>query len=241
MLGEGAERRDGNHSSSQPGAFRGGGLDVSRRVVDANGQVEVARLVVDREEVWIAGGAVAAFDTFLEYAASAVILRPPQLFHCLVDVEQRQNRDPAQPPAALLRGFGDPAIVRLAKRHVDFRSSGKSMEEKSRVENLHVDAQLVHVAYSGFDVQELAGRLHSSGSLVIAPASESDSAVDEPEAVRPAITRRRRSARIERDRLEAARAIVEIFPGSFRFVYVRIDVYAKHGSSFCIHQELPRS
>jgi hypothetical protein len=114
------------------------------------------------------------------------------------------------------------------------------MEENSRVKHLRVDAQLVHVTYPSVHVEEFARRLDGSRSLIIAPASESDSAVDEPEAVRPAITRRRRSARIERDRREAARAIVEVFPGSFRFVYMRIDVYTKHGSSLRSHQELPR-
>ena len=105
------------------------------------------------------------------------------------------------------------------------------MEEKSRVEHLHVDAQLVHVAQPGFHVEKLPGRLNRSRSLVIAPAPESDRAVDQPEAVRPGIARRRRRSRIERDRLEAACAIVEVFPGRFRFVYMRIDVYTKHGSS----------
>ena len=106
------------------------------------------------------------------------------------------------------------------------------MEEQGRVEHLHIDAQLVHVAYPGFHVQKLAGRLNGSGSLVIAPAPESDRAVDKPEAVRPGIARRGRSSRIERDRLEAACPVLEVFPGGFRFVYMRINVYAKHGSSF---------
>ena len=204
------------------------------------GRSRRARLVVDREEIGIAGGAVAAFDALLEHAAGAVILRPTHLFHRLVDVEQRQNGDPAQPPAAFLCGFGDPAIVGLAKRYVDLRPIGKSVEKKRRVEHLHVDAQFVHVAYAGLYVQQLARCLYGSRSLVIAPASESDVAVDDPEAVRPGIARRRRSSRIERNRLEAAFTIVEVFPGCFRFVYMGIDVYAKHGSSFGAHRELQR-
>jgi hypothetical protein len=114
------------------------------------------------------------------------------------------------------------------------------VEEQSGIEDLHVDAQLVHVAYPCFHVQELPGRLNSSRSLVIAPAPESDRAVDEPEAVRPGIARRRRSSRIECDGLEAACPVVEVFPGCFRFVYMRIDVYAKHGSSYCALIKLPR-
>src|SRR5437870_9047666 len=114
MLHERAERCDGNHSSSKAGSFRGGGLDVSRRIVDADRKVEAAGLLVDREEVWVAGRAVAAFDPLLEHATGSVILRPTHLLYRLVDVEQRQNGDPAQPSAALVCGFGDPAIVRLA-------------------------------------------------------------------------------------------------------------------------------
>ncbi len=110
------------------------------------------------------------------------------------------------------------------------------MEKKSRVEHLHVDAQLVHVPYPGFHVEKLARRFYGSRSLVIAPASESDGAVDKPEAVRPGVARRRRSSRIERDRLKAASLIVEVFPGRFRFVYMGIDVYAKHGFSFRVNK-----
>jgi len=112
------------------------------------------------------------------------------------------------------------------------------MEKKSRVKHLHVDAQLVHVAYARFHVEEFAGCLHSSGSFVIAPAPEPDGAVDEPEAVRPGIARRRRCARINRDRFEAACSVVEVFPGRFRFVYVGIDVYAKHSSSHRAHKKI---
>src|SRR5262249_49694093 len=60
--------------------------------------------------------------------------------------------------------------------------------------------------------------------------------VDDPEAVRPGITRHRGSPRIECERLEAACPIVQIFPSRFRFVYMRIDVYAKHGSSLRAHR-----
>jgi hypothetical protein len=114
------------------------------------------------------------------------------------------------------------------------------VEKKRRVEHLHIDAQLVHVTYPGFHVQELARRLNGSRSLVIAPASESDVAVDDPQAVRPGVARCRRSSRIERKRRKAAFTIVEVFPGCFRLVYMCIDVYAKHGSSFGAHRELQR-
>jgi len=209
-------------------------------LVDADRQVKAGRLVVDREEIGIAGGAVAAFDALLEDTAGAVILGPTNFLHCFVDIEQRQNGDPAQPAAALLRGFGDPAVVGLAKRHVGLRPIGKSVQEKSRVEHLHVDAQLVHVAHAGFHVEQLARCFYRSSSLVIAPAPESDVAVDDPEAMRPGVARRRRSSRIECNRLEAAFTIVEVFPGCFRLVYMGIDVYAKHGSSLRAHQELLR-
>jgi hypothetical protein len=114
------------------------------------------------------------------------------------------------------------------------------VEEQGGVEHLHVDAQLVHVAYPGFHVQELPGRFNGSRSFVIAPAPEPDRAVDEPETVWPGIARRRRGSRIDCDRLEAARPIVEVFPGRFRFVYMRIDVNSKHRSSFRAHHELQR-
>src|SRR6185503_19767287 len=102
---------------------------------------------------------------------------------------------------------------------------------KRWVEHLHVDAQFVHVAYPGFDVDQLTGCFYRSSSRVIAPAPESDVTVDHPQAVRPGVARRGRSSRIERHRLEAAFTVVEVFPGCFRLVYMRIDVYTKHGSS----------
>jgi hypothetical protein len=40
------------------------------------------------------------------------------------------------------------------------------------------------------------------------------------------ITWGRRSSRVKRDGLKAARAIVEVLPGSFRFVDMRIYVYS---------------
>ena len=92
------------------------------------------------------------------------------------------------------------------------------------------------MAYARIDIEKLAGRFYRSRPFVIAPAPESDVAVDDPQAVRPGVARRRRSSRIERDRLEAAFTIVEVFPGCFRFVYMGIDIYAKHGSSFRAHQ-----
>ena len=208
--------------------------------MDTDRKVKAGRLVVDREEIGIAGSAVAAFDALLEHAAGAVIFGPTHLFHRLVDVEQRQNGDPAQPPAAFLCGFGDPAVVGLAQRYVSLRPVGKSVEKKRRVEHLYIDAQFVHVAYAGFYVQQLARSLYGSRSLVIAPASESNVAVDDPEAVRPGVARCRRSSRIERNRRKAAFTIVEVFPGCFRLVYMGIDVYAKHGSSLRAHQELSR-
>src|SRR5438093_13763605 len=102
MLHERAERCDGNHSSSKAGSFRSGGLDVSRRIVDADGKVEAARLLVDRDEVWVAGSAVSAFDPLLEHAAGYVILRPTHLVYRLGDREQWQDGDPQQPPAPLV-------------------------------------------------------------------------------------------------------------------------------------------
>src|SRR5947208_16831738 len=113
MLHERAERCDGNHSASKAGSFRGGELDVSRRIVDADGKVEAAGLLVDREEVWVAGRAVAAFDPLLEHAAGSVILRPTHLLYRLVDVKQRQNGDQAQPSEALDYDIGYSVIVRL--------------------------------------------------------------------------------------------------------------------------------
>jgi hypothetical protein len=49
--------------------------------------------------------------------------------------------------------------------------------------------------------------------------------------MRASIARRSRTSGVEGDGLEAARSIIEVFPGGFRFIYMRIDVYAKHGSS----------
>src|SRR5262249_8042923 len=95
------------------------------------------------------------------------------------------------------------------------------------------------MAQPGFYIKKLASCLNGSSSFVIAPAPESDRTVDDPEAVRPGISRRRRRSRIERHRLEAAGPVIEIFPGCFRFIYMSVDVYAKHGSSFRVHQELP--
>src|ERR1043166_1129233 len=121
MLRERAESWDGIHASIQTGFLPNSRLDLTRRVVNTYRKVETARLVVHREEIRIAGGAVAAFDTLLEHTAGAMVFRPTHFLHRLIDVEQRQNGHPAQPSAALLRGFGDPTIVGLAKRHVDLR------------------------------------------------------------------------------------------------------------------------
>jgi hypothetical protein len=105
------------------------------------------------------------------------------------------------------------------------------VKKKRGIEHLHVDAQLVHMAYARIDVEKLSGRFHRAGSLVVAPAPQPDVAVDDPQSVGPGIAGRGRRSRIECKRLESPFALVEVIPGRFGLVYVRIDIYAKHTSS----------
>src|SRR6185295_14581599 len=171
------------------------------------------------------------FDAFLEHAAGAVILGPTQLFHRLRNVKHRQHRDPAQPTATLLGSAADPAIVRFAQSDIDLGSRGESVQEQRRIQYLHVDAQLVHVAHASIDVEKFPGRLHRAGAFVIAPAFELDRAVDQPEEVRSGVARRGGRSRIDQYRFEAPRAVIEIFPGGVTFIYMSIDIDSKHVSS----------
>src|SRR5262249_6538898 len=105
------------------------------------------------------------------------------------------------------------------------------MEKERRVKDLNIHAQFVHMAQAGANGQQLSRCLDSSRTLVITPASEPDRAVDKPESVGTGIAGSGCSSRVKRDRLKTARAVIEVLPSGFRFVYVRIHVYSEHDFS----------
>src|SRR5262245_66324529 len=105
------------------------------------------------------------------------------------------------------------------------------MEKERRVKDLNIHAQFVHMAQAGANVQQLSRCLDSSRTLVITPAPEPDRAVDKPESVGTGIAGSGCSSRVERDWLKTARAVIEVLPGGFRFVYVCIYIYPEHDSS----------
>ena len=64
------------------------GETVGRRM-DADRHVKLGSFFVDRKEVRIAGGPV-QLEALLQDATSPVVFRPPNLFHRLVDAQERR-------------------------------------------------------------------------------------------------------------------------------------------------------
>ena len=165
--------------------------------MDADRHVEAAGLFIQREEIRVAGSAPVALDALLEHAAGAMVFRPAQLLDRAVHREEREHRHPAQPAVAPGGPLGHPAVVRPGDGQLGLGpSTERAANERRGIQNLDIDAQLIHVSNPGIYIDQLSSHLGRTGPLVIAPAAEPDLAVGdsarfrsfgEPESMRPSI------------------------------------------------------
>ena len=112
-------------------------------------------ILVNRKKVRV-GDLPVEIESTLEDAAGAVLFRPTQLFDGFVGTKQRQHRRPAQPAVCGRAFLGQPAVVGRGQGPFGFRVAGIVADEKSREDDLHVYAHLVHVGEAARHVLELS-------------------------------------------------------------------------------------
>ena len=84
-------------------------------------------------------------------------------------------------------GHSRPRIVEAIRKQageLDFGSHGLQRLKIGGVDDLHVDAYLVHVAHARRHVEQFARRDRGVGARVVPPVAQARLSVDEPEAVR---------------------------------------------------------
>ena len=133
-------------SAGQPGT----GVDTQRHV-------QLARLLVKREEPRLGQGAL-ALDPPCDKAHRAPFARPIELLNRGRDVMHGQYRHPAQPPLARGRRRSQIPVVSPGERDVQLRIEGKVSDEEGREDDLHVHAHLVGIVQAGARVDQRLGR-----------------------------------------------------------------------------------
>jgi hypothetical protein len=124
--------------------------------MDADRQIELAGFLIDRKKMGVADVLI-AFQAAHEYTAGAILLGVARFFDRFVHRKQRQHRHPAQPFGSLLPDIDQPSIVTSRHRQLDLGTSSKGTKEDRRIQNLHVDVQVVHMLEPRPDVRHLPG------------------------------------------------------------------------------------
>ena len=209
-------------------------MGIAVGLVQPDAQVQLRSFLVEREEVRVIHAAGTLYRPH-EDAAGTVLLGEAQLVQGVRHAEKRQHAHPAQPPLGFLPDVRHPAVVGAAKGHVHFRTLGALVQEDARVEDLHVDAQLVHVRQPRPHVGHVPG-CHAGGHLPAdplrtldqrllgerKPEQPADLPVDDPVLpLRPVVG-------IEKSRPVLLLRGREIIPSTRALDYVRVSVYPSH-------------
>src|SRR5918996_276352 len=96
-----------------------------------------------------------------ENATGAIFFGEAKLIQSIGHTEQRQRTHPAQPAFSLLPDVCQPTVVRAAQGDVYFGPFRALVEEDTRIEYLHIDAQLVHMPQTLIDIFNVT-RFHRS-------------------------------------------------------------------------------
>ena len=126
-------------------------IEVALGGVEADGHVQLAGLPVEGKEVGVSH-ALVVLAVAHEDAAGAVLLGPVQLLQGLVHAHMGEYGSPAQPALAHVMDVRDPAVVASAERKLGFRAAGEGPEEDGGIEDMGVDAELIHVSDARGDV-----------------------------------------------------------------------------------------
>ena len=117
---------------------------AARAGVDAKGQIQFFRERVDWVKLRIVERQV-AFHAAEKDAHRAPRLSPLHFRQRRRDIAQRQYHHPLEPIRRLGAGVGDKAVVGPALRDIQLSVVGKIDQKQGRVDNLDVDADLVHI------------------------------------------------------------------------------------------------
>ena len=127
-------------------------------------QVEVLRLLVQRDHRRI-GEAHPVVLPEQEHRRRAVLLAELELLHRPLHRLHRCHDRPTQAPTGLGGALGDPPVVAPVQRGFRGRAPRGIEQPPRRVHHLRVDAEVVHVAQPGVDVDEVAAREHRAVPL----------------------------------------------------------------------------
>ena len=119
-------------------------IEISDRSMDTDGQVEPARLLIDGEEVRVRQ-AEARFSGTQVDAAGPVLLPEVDLFDRFVHVVRWSDNWPAESALAHLPDIAHPTVVAPGECEIHLWAWAERPQEERGVEDLDVDAQLVHV------------------------------------------------------------------------------------------------
>ena len=142
---------------------RVGQEDLGRALVEADRHVEALGLLVDIEEVVVPHQMACLAVALLQHAAGAVVLGEAELLDRRRDIAERGHAHPAQPARGHRRSLGHPTVVAAGQLHLHLGATGRVAVEDGRVDHLDVDAELVHVAQPGVDVEQLPGSFGGPG------------------------------------------------------------------------------
>ncbi len=140
-----------------PGSRR----DRAQVAADVHGdrEVEVLRLLVQRGHRRV-GEAHLVVLPEQEHRCRAVLLAELELLHRALHRAHRCHDRPAQAPTRVGGSLGDPPVVAAVQRGLRGRAPRGVEQPPRRVHHLHVDAEVVHVAEAGVDVDQVATREH---------------------------------------------------------------------------------
>src|SRR5215813_9296895 len=132
-------------------------LYAAVRRVNADRQIELARRIVEREEIGNTEPPV-GFKPSQVDATGAVLFAERQFLGHSIQVEQRRNHHPAKTVRRFLYDVGHPTVVAATQGEVSLRPPRRWKDKNRRIDYLDVDAELVHVFDPDIEIAHVPGR-----------------------------------------------------------------------------------
>src|SRR6516225_8652954 len=140
----------------------------------------------------------------------------------MLEILQWRHQHPTEALWLLPNDIRHPAVVAPSYREIDIRATAYRRNEKSRIDHLAVDAELIHVLEPQTDISHFS-RCHRQLSSHI--AARNNSSIHQP-----IIEGVLRVSRGDNLRLELPLGFQHVVPGGFVFDYMRIRINNSHRS-----------
>src|SRR6516164_9797500 len=148
----------------------------------------------------------------------------------MLEILQWRHQHPTEALWLLPNDIRHPAVVAPSYREIDIRATAYRRNEKSRIDHLAVDAELIHVLEPQTDISHFS-RCHRQLSSHI--AARNNSSIHQP-----IIEGVLRVSCGDNLRLELPLGFQHVVPGGFVFDYMRIRINNSH--PYCSDSLFPR-